>query len=447
MPPSGSIIGWMDISPADLRKMRDALELKDKGVLDEMGVGVIHTRYADVFFPGTSVLHTRARYLLFVPWIYLQLARRSINPEKVGQEKRRLELKLVKKLCETRRTSPHQMEGIIGVDVYEERKDLPAQPADFVYWTALRTYRFVNEDVPPRATLLAGWDSKRIIHGQSEDIREDTVSQTPLAWFDVPDLPEGNWLDGDAELTFQLRRSEAQFLQRKLAERHPPCLLGMAASMLQPEEKPTAEDLWVDPFLIEAAQRFDDVYGNSISGPESMTAALTHAGYASSLARLVRGIYAAFVEQMYEQDLRDSAQLPLPDNIEQHRDVLRDFWNGEDDVVDMALELDLEKLRQDIRLPEDLLDLLALVQDRARRVRGPDDAVRKLLHKDLLEPFKTIEWKRKTTRARLQPRGGRERRAEYWKTAPGPGGINYRWRVVSRILRDIHQGLFHAEEE
>lgn len=35
---------------------------------DEMGVGRVRDVFSDLLFPGTSVLHTRARYMLFVPW-------------------------------------------------------------------------------------------------------------------------------------------------------------------------------------------------------------------------------------------------------------------------------------------------------------------------------------------------------------------------------------------
>ena len=44
------------------------------GVRDEIGFLTIHQRYSDRFFPGTSVLHTRVRYALFVPWLFEELA-------------------------------------------------------------------------------------------------------------------------------------------------------------------------------------------------------------------------------------------------------------------------------------------------------------------------------------------------------------------------------------
>ena len=41
---------------------------------DEIGFLLIHQGFADRFFPGTSVLHTRVRYVLFLPWLYQQAA-------------------------------------------------------------------------------------------------------------------------------------------------------------------------------------------------------------------------------------------------------------------------------------------------------------------------------------------------------------------------------------
>jgi Family of unknown function (DUF6361) len=67
--------GWVEISDAALQRLRSELEQKEQGVVDEMGVLAIHTGYADYFFPGTSVLQTRPRYLFFTCWNFLWLAR------------------------------------------------------------------------------------------------------------------------------------------------------------------------------------------------------------------------------------------------------------------------------------------------------------------------------------------------------------------------------------
>src|SRR6185503_7353371 len=66
--------GWVEISGAALQRLRRELEQKGQGVVDEMGVLSIHSGYADYFFPGTSVLQTRPRYIFFACWNLLWLA-------------------------------------------------------------------------------------------------------------------------------------------------------------------------------------------------------------------------------------------------------------------------------------------------------------------------------------------------------------------------------------
>src|SRR3954467_3722757 len=65
--------GWTYLSRDALRRAERQLNGAGEGVRDEIGFLIIHQRYADYFFPGTSVLHTRLRYALFVPWIYQTL--------------------------------------------------------------------------------------------------------------------------------------------------------------------------------------------------------------------------------------------------------------------------------------------------------------------------------------------------------------------------------------
>ena len=62
--------GWTQISRASVQRAELQLTDATQGILDELGLLEIHQAYADRFFPGTSVLHTRLRYVLFVAWAY-----------------------------------------------------------------------------------------------------------------------------------------------------------------------------------------------------------------------------------------------------------------------------------------------------------------------------------------------------------------------------------------
>ena len=51
--------------------MLDVVDLfKEQNTRDELGIGAIRDAVADLLFPGTGTVQTRARYFLFIPWIY-----------------------------------------------------------------------------------------------------------------------------------------------------------------------------------------------------------------------------------------------------------------------------------------------------------------------------------------------------------------------------------------
>src|SRR5512135_1965285 len=74
-----SIFGWTVLSREALRRAENQLAENIEGVRDEIGFLSLHQAYADRFFPGTSVLQTRLRYVLFVPWIYDKIAAHHIS--------------------------------------------------------------------------------------------------------------------------------------------------------------------------------------------------------------------------------------------------------------------------------------------------------------------------------------------------------------------------------
>jgi hypothetical protein len=55
----------------DEMRQAERLASGEQDTRDEIGFLLIHQGFADRFFPGTSVRHTRVRYALFVPWLFL----------------------------------------------------------------------------------------------------------------------------------------------------------------------------------------------------------------------------------------------------------------------------------------------------------------------------------------------------------------------------------------
>lgn len=63
------VLGWTLLSRKEMRQVERSLANNEQDTRDEIGFLLIHQGFADRFFLGTSVLHTRVRYALFVPWL------------------------------------------------------------------------------------------------------------------------------------------------------------------------------------------------------------------------------------------------------------------------------------------------------------------------------------------------------------------------------------------
>jgi len=69
---------WLDYSEHERRQVMEFVDqFSDDETRDELGLGTIRDGFADLLFPGTSTIQTRARYFLFVPWVCLELERKK----------------------------------------------------------------------------------------------------------------------------------------------------------------------------------------------------------------------------------------------------------------------------------------------------------------------------------------------------------------------------------
>jgi hypothetical protein len=129
-----SLFGWLDHSEAQRRQMLEIVDFfRDKGTLDELGFGSIRDAFSDHFFPGTSTLQTRARYLLFVPWIYLRIERDRVPYTQVDRRARSDHGMLARAL---QRGGAGENEGVIGIVAGDAIQRTPAA----IYWTGLKRF-------------------------------------------------------------------------------------------------------------------------------------------------------------------------------------------------------------------------------------------------------------------------------------------------------------------
>lgn len=82
---------------------------KESDTVDELGIGVVRDTFSDLLFPGTSTIQIRAKYFLFIPWIYRDLERRKVPSRKFNERARQMEIQLIYGLLEGGET-----EGVIS---------------------------------------------------------------------------------------------------------------------------------------------------------------------------------------------------------------------------------------------------------------------------------------------------------------------------------------------
>ena len=118
-----STFGWLDQDDAQRAAMNEVVKLfQDKSSVDELGIGAIRDAFSNSFFPGTSVLHTRVRYLLFVPWALLAATRGGHSLNHARSDLRQREIRLIRALIDGGMQS-----GVIGSQAQDRLKTMPSQ--------------------------------------------------------------------------------------------------------------------------------------------------------------------------------------------------------------------------------------------------------------------------------------------------------------------------------
>ena len=254
------------LSKEALRDARRFMHADQAGVRDEVGFLIIHQRYADRFFPGTSVLHTRLRYVLFIPWIYDDARNSRLRQRNPSDAIARGEHKLTERLLD--------QVGVIGGRVFPEPLD---QPPSYVYWTALQAWGLLRQP-----DIRGRWSRKRVekLLGAppAAKLSDDDglpIDQTDWPFAGCPEPPK-DWNSGGA-LSFDLTKSERTYLAHQLRRVASPVLSGEPSLLALLVGKPldVADYAW-SPEIKDMAQHEQ--------------AALVRAGQAAALAAIGRAI-------------------------------------------------------------------------------------------------------------------------------------------------------------
>lgn len=405
-----SALGWTVLSREALRRAESHLrDREQQGVRDEIGFLSLHQAYADRFFPGTSVLQTRLRYILFVPWIYQDVAKQA-QRQQVSRAIQEQELSLAKRLKSTHGLS----DGVIGA------RSLPrqtSQPPTLVYWNALGKWGilkpWLDGTYPSRAAVHRAL-SKQRPRSTMKDDDKSPLDEDLMFFVNLPKPPK-EWKNPNSPLDFAILPEEAVFIHQHLVSVPRPGAPGLPSLLACLVEHGldvgSLEAPWAKPIL----QMVD----------KDEKAALLRAQQTAALAAIGRAIYAALVE--YVCDKEDNRPIP---NI--HRAKLERVIKK---YREQALKLDVAAVESDApnRLPPGIRGILSETQNwlSANKVQGDYRVLRSL--------YEQAEVSRKGRRARLaRTLAGQERRSEWTPEGhPEAGPLSYRWWNVLRLLNDL----------
>ena len=79
-----STFSWVDFSDEDREKMVQIIrQLRQQDTIDELGIGSVRDSMANILFPGTTTIQTRAKYMLFGPWILKKMEKNKVPSENI----------------------------------------------------------------------------------------------------------------------------------------------------------------------------------------------------------------------------------------------------------------------------------------------------------------------------------------------------------------------------
>lgn len=409
-----STVGWLDYSEEHRQRMREVIDLfRDRDTLDEIGVGSIRDTFSDLLFPGLSTVQTRAKYFLFIPWVYQRIEDERVSSSRAGDRARRYQTDLIYAL---EKGGASGGEGIIG---WDSRKTLQRLPSA-VYWSGLavfgiRLFRGSTEEY--HRSLDSYYERVRnYSKGEGDELAERLH---PNWTYELPPIPDGLW----DETTIELSAEQAHFLRERMMIRRPESLL---AGLLQ--ETDVDLDVVDAPWFHPAA-------------PTLAEPTRTYLHHARLFAEVMNGAALAYNLMLAEHANEVGLSMGDTDLVSQYREdldewagYLRSHWGrvGGWDISEfwrVVLEANpriphltrvfvrhwigatLDKPEHAASLPN---ELRSLITNRERRLKG--------------------------ARARLS----NHRALEMWSGASGTSVMTYRWATARTMITDITQGLANA---
>ena len=396
-----AILAWLDHSEAEQQRAREIIRFfSQPESRDELGLGGIRDALSNTLFPGTSVLLTRARYLLFVPWLYREGARRGHVGSKLTQWVEWNERHLIGAL-----RNGGDLDGLIGIQVGAAVKILPST----IYWNTLRRFKILRREATPGQVVGLPQVTRPVedateFLGHSNAVWEPTIPSAPDGFFDL------------ARCDFALTYDEATWLAERIVDAVPGTLLQFLVERGS-RSSAGAAHAWEDPDAVAATGR--------------VRAALDEA---RRFALAMHG--AALLYNILLAERAEKLGLSKHDGRRDQFTTELDEWRRELEASDIG--------------GWDLNGIWALVAERGRPVKDRTrefvaawvNLARRMNGHGLAdnEDARALVQSRELYQKRSQARLRNDRLMRQWGGASGSGRIRFRWPVVARLLNDIADG-------
>ena len=400
MPPS--VLAWLDYSQADQRRAREIVAMfSQRESRDELGLGGIRDALSDTLFPGTSVVLTRARYFLFVPWLFREGARSGRSGPQLASWVEGRERKLIGALREG-----GDQEGLIGRVVGSGVQLLPST----IYWNSLRRFGILRHDgtiseVAGLRQMARPTDDATEFLEPSDAVWNTSIPQAPDGFFDLE------------QCDFALTHDEADWLAERIAHAAPDTLLQF---LVDRRSRPSRGSRYA----------WDDVEARAATGPiaealdEARRFALAMHG-ASLLYNLLLAERAEALGLDERAGLRDDFAERLNEWCRESEASDLRYWelNG---LWTLAAEQGRPVSIRTRSFVSDWLDLIRRGWTGHALAESPEA-------RDLV---RQRELHQKGSQARLR----NDRLMRQWGGASGTERLNFRWPFIRRLLEDIADG-------
>lgn len=136
-------LGWIDYSRQERDTIKELLKILGKpSSVDELGVGIVRDSISDLLYPGTSVLHTRAKYYILIPELFKKAMKSGLTTmaevrKLIDSDQDKIARALRRAIDEETGT---KASGIIGGRSDRAVKMKPAR----IYWNAMRTAEMLS---------------------------------------------------------------------------------------------------------------------------------------------------------------------------------------------------------------------------------------------------------------------------------------------------------------